>query len=213
MHKTNNFTLYRQSLKERILTTAMHDFIMNGIKAVKMDNIAMELPISKRTLYEIFANKEDLLFACINRGFAESREHMTEFDNGEHSVMDIIIEFYHLKIKEFSTTNPLFYTELHKYPKIVSYMDNLHQEEKKNTLDFFRRGITEGFFRDDVNYEIIVRIGKASMNYVMSSMMYKEFTLQEIFKNVIFVFIRSLCTQKGMDVLDNFLHELTADEK
>ena len=51
-------TLYRQELKERILTLSLRECKAKGVKAVKMDDLAKQLSISKRTLYEIYANKE-----------------------------------------------------------------------------------------------------------------------------------------------------------
>ena len=50
MRKTITPTKYRQELKERILKTAMAEFKQRGVKAVKMDDIANKLSISKRTL-------------------------------------------------------------------------------------------------------------------------------------------------------------------
>lgn len=67
MYKTNVTTEYREQLKGRILQSAMHEFRTNGIKQVKMDDIARKLGISKRTLYEIYGNKEDLLMEGIKR--------------------------------------------------------------------------------------------------------------------------------------------------
>lgn len=63
MHKNgnNNSSQYRNELKFRIIRTAMPLFKQKGIKAVRMDDIANILSISKRTLYEIYNNKEDLL--------------------------------------------------------------------------------------------------------------------------------------------------------
>ena len=54
-------TAYRQELKGRILKESIKEFKKNGIKQVKMDDIANNLSISKRTLYEIYPNKEVLL--------------------------------------------------------------------------------------------------------------------------------------------------------
>lgn len=51
MRKNNSQNSYRQELRERILATAMNEFYTKGIKAVKMDDIAKRLSISKRTLY------------------------------------------------------------------------------------------------------------------------------------------------------------------
>ena len=69
-------TSYRQTLKQKILATAMMLFSERGIKAVKMDDISNHLSISKRTLYEIYDNKEDLLFECLKNRFEESEKQL-----------------------------------------------------------------------------------------------------------------------------------------
>jgi hypothetical protein len=64
------------------------------------------------------------------------------------------------------------------------------------------RGIAEGYFLPSLNYDIVVRLGEASMNYVMNSKLYEEYPLQEIFKNFVSVLLRGYCTEKGQRVLD-----------
>lgn len=57
---------YRSDLKEKILEAATPMFYQHGIRKVKMDDIAKRLRISKRTVYEIYADKEDLFWRFCN---------------------------------------------------------------------------------------------------------------------------------------------------
>ena len=57
--------------KERIIEQAMHMFVSQGIKSVRMDDIAQQLGVSKRTLYELFGDKEGLLYLAMDRYFEE----------------------------------------------------------------------------------------------------------------------------------------------
>lgn len=59
-------TVYRENLKIKILDTSMQLFKQKGIRAVKMDDIANDMGISKRTLYEIYSNKEDCFTNVLN---------------------------------------------------------------------------------------------------------------------------------------------------
>ena len=58
--------------KERIIEQAMHMFVSQGIKSVRMDDIAQQLGVSKRTLYELFGDKEGLLYLAISKRNASS---------------------------------------------------------------------------------------------------------------------------------------------
>ena len=82
---------YRRDLKERILTVAMQAFKLRGIRNVRMDDIATTLGISKRTIYEIYSNKEELLLDGIMReDKARKRDSQLYAQDKNHTVMDII---------------------------------------------------------------------------------------------------------------------------
>lgn len=206
MHIINNSTQYHKELKERILNVAMLEFKLKGIKAVKMDDIASLLSISKRTLYEIYNNKEDLLLEGLRAEENNQTNFMHDFANDkEHSVMDILITFYHIKMEGFSHVNPLFFSELHKYKGVISFLEHRHADNDIKAQEFFERGIEEGFFRDDFNYSIISNISNFAMSHIMETQMYKYYDLQFIFKNVVFLFIRGFCTTKGIEIVDRLL--------
>ena len=97
---------YRRDLREKILATAIESFQENGIKAVKMDDIANRLSISKRTLYEIYGNKEDLLYECVCYHDKHFEKELQSRLSPKSSVMDILICFMRLHIEENSRTNP-----------------------------------------------------------------------------------------------------------
>ena len=65
MQNITELTEYKKELRGKLLTTAMEEFASRGIKAVKMDDIAAKLGISKRTMYEIYSTKEDILLEGI----------------------------------------------------------------------------------------------------------------------------------------------------
>ena len=89
---------YRQELRQRILAAAMMAFRQKGVRAVRMDDIASQLSISKRTLYEIYSNKELLLYECV-RDHDETMERiLAEQLAPDSSVMDILVSFMRLHI-------------------------------------------------------------------------------------------------------------------
>ena len=88
MYKTNTPTEYREQLRGRILETAMKEFCARGIKQVKMDDIARKLGISKRTLYEIYANKETLLFEGVKQR-EEAYDHQIKKYMAEEAVTSL----------------------------------------------------------------------------------------------------------------------------
>lgn len=205
MQEIKNISEYRHSLKKRILETAMSLFAENGIKAVKMDDISNALSISKRTLYEVYGDKEHLLFEGVREYHKQRREQMSRVAQDCTNVMDIIIKIYEMKVDEFSVTNPTFYSDLEKYPDILRYFELESRDTNTQFNDFMSRGVSEGYFRDDVNFDLIAHMFDALGKYIMSEQLYKQYTMEEIFTNLVFVSLRGFCTSEGVRVLDSVL--------
>jgi hypothetical protein len=67
-----------------------------------------------------------------------------------------------------------------------------------------KRGVAEGYFRENVNYELICTMFDLQHKIIMSNRMYNKYSMHEILDSFIFVFLRGVCTKKGIDVLDAF---------
>ena len=203
MYKGSSQTCYKMELRNRILKAAMTEFLHKGVKSVKMDDIANTLAISKRTLYEIYSNKEELLLEAVRIHEQEFNDHMLQYSlDKNHNVMDIIIEFYKKKLLSISDVSPLFLVELRKYKQVVEYLERMNAERHNNALLFFHRGVKEGFFRSDLNFDIILKTSSASANYAMETQMYKNYSITAIMHNTIFLYLRGICTTKGIKELD-----------
>lgn len=190
-------------MRNRILKAAMTEFLHKGVKSAKMDDIANTLAISKRTLYEIYSNKEELLLEAVRIHEQEFNDHMLQYSlDKNHNVMDIIIEFYKKKLLAIADVSPLFLVELRKYKQVVEYLERMNAERHNNALLFFHRGVKEGFFRSDLNFDIILKTSSASANYATETQMYKNYSITAIMHNTIFLYLRGICTTKGIKVLD-----------
>lgn len=205
-------TAYRVSLRERIIEKAMQDFSMHGIRAVKMDDLANELGISKRTLYEIFEDKETLLFEGIKVYGERKQEYMRSYAEDErHHVINIILEAYRMKVEEVRAVNPAFYLDLMKYPKLARYMKEAQQKSREGFLAFMRRGVNEGYFRPDVNYEIVPHIFDALGQYILSNSLVQQYSVEELFSNCFLIALRGFCTDKGLHTIDTLMADAKSE--
>lgn len=208
MKKINHPTEYRKELRGRILEVAMQDFIQRGIRAVKMDDIAGSLGISKRTLYEIFPNKESLLLEGIRLKQAMGEEEMAKYVTEKNpNTMDIIMKFYHMQMEELSSLPLTFITDISRYPLVTEFLRKKHKKSEENANRFFQRGVKEGYFRSDVDYELISRLGEGMTQNAIARQLYFQYEPKYIFRNIIFLFLRGFCTQKGLEYIDNTLIE------
>ena len=207
MQNTSNETVYRQQLKGRILQIATALFHQHGIKQVKMDDIANDLRISKRTLYEVYENKEDLLFEVLQQHDSVERQQLLEFDKPGTNVINIILEIYRVRTAEFITVNPLFCEDLQKYPNLLTYVRKLHNDKEAEIVAFIERGKNEGLFLENVNYGIVRELTFASEQFVMNNFLFKRYDITELSRIMIMLFVRGICTEKGIKLLDQYFAE------
>ena len=196
-------TAYKQALKGRILETAMKLFVEQGVKAVKMDDVAQALTISKRTLYELYKDKEELLYQGILQFNEKHRNSMLAFIDEAPTVMDIIIEANQRRVVKASSINPLFYEDIQKYPRVVALLEKERVGARKQFMGFMRRGVREGYFRDDVDYRLIGELYNAINTCIRTQHLLNNYTMQELFSNLMVVPLRGFCTAKGLEVIEN----------
>lgn len=201
----NNISEHRQELKLRILRTAMPLFKQRGIKAVKMDDIAAALSISKRTLYEVYDKKEDLLLAGVRHDHEELLRHIQEYALTAENEIDIVVTFFKLKFADLDNLSPLFLTELEKYDKVTAYLRSRHEEQQRESLLFVKRCIENGYFVPELNYEILQDICDSMMDASFKKALYEKYSLSDIFCNFFIVLLRGFCTEKGILLLDQYL--------
>nr|WP_255405661.1 TetR/AcrR family transcriptional regulator [Prevotella sp. tf2-5] len=188
------------SLKEKILETAMSAFARYGIRAVKMDDIASGLSISKRTLYEIYGDKESLLLACVQKGHEEKLQYMTEFANN-HNVIEVVAEAYRRKVAETNRVNFLFYLDIQQYPQVMRLLEENHASLHESFMLFLSRGVKEGYFRKEVNYELISYMFDVIGESVAKNKLFMRYPSEELLNNLMLVPFRGFCTEKGLKVL------------
>lgn len=203
MSKNVSPTEYRQQLRQRIIATATHEFESKGVKSVKMDDIATLLSVSKRTVYEIFGNKADLVLECVRHDLDITDRKIEDFAKcPRHNVIDIMLYFYELKMNRMSRIVPTYFIELEKYPQVVKLFDERRKQRQAKSSTFFANGIKQGFFLTGVNYELIEKIADLSIQEAMTRQLYLQYNLKDIFSNLIMVFMRGLCTSKGIEELE-----------
>ena len=197
---------YRKELKSRIIDYAMGEFYKRGVRAVKMDEISQGLHVSKRTVYEIFGDKEELLLAGLKIKNLEMREKLEAYScNVAHNVVDIIGYFYKLQMEVNSMVGVAFYEEIHRMPRVVEFFNQEHEREFADRVKFLKAGVEEGLFRQDIDYSLTMELLSASMSEIMHNQLYKKYSMQEMFDNYFLVIIRGFCTERGVALLNKVI--------
>lgn len=130
----------KAELRERIIMTATEAFTLKGIKCITMDDIAAALGISKRTLYEVFADKESLLKECILQKQAERDKYLQEIYEQSNNVLEVILAVFQKSIEIFHQTNKRFFEDIKKYPKVYAMMKDRSKVTRRRRCLSLSRG-------------------------------------------------------------------------
>jgi Transcriptional regulator len=193
------------NLRQRIIEQSSDLFLQQGIKSITMSDIAQNLGISKRTLYEIFPNKEELLEEVFESYMGRTEKEMKEFLTGSDNVIDTLMRIYAKQLSEMQHTNKVAMYDLRKYyPKVYEKVNCEHQRKIDHFIPLFEKGIEQGLIRDDVNVQILLWILETQFKQLMENdrFLVNEYSIREFVREIILTFTRGIATEKGIKVID-----------
>lgn len=191
--------------KDRILAYAIENFSRNGIRNVKMDDIASDLGISKRTLYQLFKDKENLLVECFKYSEKRSAKLYSELIKSTDNILELYTKWLKMRIDEIRSVNPQFFSDLNKYSRVQKYFKDVSALKSKEGLKFINMGIAQGLFRNDINYNVLLRISDIVTESIMRNELYLEYSYEDLFGSTSIMSVRGICTKKGYDLLDKYI--------
>lgn len=196
--------------RRRVIEMASAMFTEQGIRKVRMDDVATALGMSKRTLYEMFADKEELLLECVKRNQNKKREFADHVVETSNNVLEIVFRLYRNGMEELKKIHPSAYQDIKKYPKVYDFLRQRKAQKMENTRRFYEAGISQGLFRSDINIEIFQFITDTPMSRLMSdNSLMQQWPLAEVLDTVMRVNMRGICTEKGQHLLDEFFERET----
>ena len=133
----------RGATKEEIIRITQELITRNGIRAVRVDEIAQTLGISKRTLYEMFADKEDLVSACLDFMCHQQQERITAYrKRRSRSSLQRAFKLVYEYIEHLYTVESSFLSDLRHKVAYAEHFDE-HREFWRNELAAHLRGSRE----------------------------------------------------------------------
>ena len=200
-------------LKDRIINQAGDLFVKHGIKRISMDEIASKLGISKRTIYQNFEDKEDLLLQYIRQKDLMQSEYVKDLSKNEQTVVHVFLRTIEMH-KEFDFFNVRFLDDVKKYyPKA---MQELVEQQNRRIIyirQFLEEGMAQGVIRKDLNIEVVSFLLQDSNRTFIDAtrLVNKTFTNWELFFTSMINFIRGISTANGIEIVDLFLTKYYSD--
>ncbi len=195
-------------LRSQITGVALQAYMKEGIRAVTMDEVASLLGISKRTLYEVFPDKESLIISCMHQLHEEHMGVVCQIESMHDNVIDIILSFYRYTVEAFSHVNPTFFLDFRRYPSVQEAYKEGKCMRANDTIAFFKRGVEEGLLREDVNFEITQELLDYQFEFLSTqSDLFTKYSYFDVYESIFFNFLRGLATEKGLLIVERFVEE------
>jgi TetR/AcrR family transcriptional regulator, cholesterol catabolism regulator len=198
--------------KEKILKGAEELFTKYGVRSISMDDIARHLSVSKKTLYQHFVDKEDIVTMT-------SKSHLEkvskEIDHIRDTAKNAIDELAGLSLclkRNMEDLNPSLLFDLQKYHPRAWAVWIQHKNEFiwTSIVRNLRQGIEEGYFRSDLNPNIIaaVRLELVQIAFDEEVFPREKFRLPEVQMQIFDHFVYGIVTEKGRKLYQKLKDEL-----
>jgi AcrR family transcriptional regulator len=201
-------------MENRILFKARDLMLRNGVKHVTMDDIATQLGMSKKTIYQFYKDKDALVMAVVNFELEEqsSKCQRTQdtADNAVHEMFMLLEDIQQM----FKNMNPMTMNEIAKYyPEAFARIQNhkdefMHQIIKTNLI----KGIEQGVYRKEIDPEIlsIYRLETSFVPFNPQLYPFSKFDIGKVTLQIIENFIYGVMSLKGIELMEKYkLQETT----
>lgn len=195
--------------RDRILETALRLFRTYGVKSVTMFDISRDSGVSKKTVYEHFRDKEELVQETMHAILEGHVQQLRAFhDNAENAIDELIKGLQYLELAA-RTINPVMLFEIQKYyPATWQSIEAFKRDcIFVNIKENLQRGIQEGLYRKHLQLDIITRLRQLQLESPFDPMQYPaaQFELHETMYQVTAHFIMGIATLKGHKLANRYL--------
>jgi len=204
--------LEENEVKERILHQAGEMFLQFGFSRVTMEEIAVELGMSKKTLYKFFPGKEQLLKEMVTGMRCKLEDYVQElWGNKEMSFLEKLKNLMNY-IGNQSTTfrGPLAHDLQKNFPQL---WEEINESRKTHSLQKFNlllsEGTEKGVFRKDIDQQIVVLLFMNAIQGILNSDVLSQlpYTANQVFESIIKVLMEGIFTEEGREKYLSIKHE------
>jgi len=201
-----------QEIKQKILDRSDILFRKYGIKSVTMDDIAKDLGMSKKTIYQYINNKNDLLSQIMVKYLKEETETMDNIQSQTSDAIEEMVLITQHVLKKLRSFPPTTMYDLQKYYReIWTLMQNFHQKNIYNCIHKnIEKGIKKGLYQKDIDIDIITKFYVGKVLIVADEDMFplKKYDKEKLLKQYMLYHIRGIATEKGLKKLEKHIKNL-----
>lgn len=192
-----------------ILEKVRHLYIRYGIKSVTMDDVSHELGISKKTLYQHVADKNDLVFKVFDLEINDSSTKFVCCYSTNSNAIEQLFDVHKWVVSRMKEYSPVSDYDLKKYyPDIYRKLERVRKDRMfEFVVRNMQKGKEEGLYRDDLDVDIISKIHVSRIQNTFDSELLtnEEKTSLKVFYEFFVYHIRGIASEKGIRLLEEKL--------
>jgi AcrR family transcriptional regulator len=197
-------------MKERILAEAERLFWKYGVRSVTMEDIAKQLGISKKTIYQHFSDKEQILYQVIGEKMGKNQSEMACMTIDGSNPVEEMLQVLVMMQQHADHANPNLLMDIKRYYPQAFTLFKQYKEEfvLQSILENIQKGIAQGLYRDDINPTILARLRVEQIELAFNSDLFPsdKYTMHDIQHELIHHFVRGMLTERGFVVYNQFVN-------
>ena len=193
---------------EKILSGAQELFFKYGIKSITMDDIAKHLSMSKKTIYQYFKEKDEIINTLMSEKIKSDEEEFSGVHTNASNAIEEAFAVMKCLADSIGRINPVLFYELQKfYPeawkKFTQFKENY---VRKMVEDSLKRGQEQGYVRKDVSISILSRLRMEEIELGFNSHVFPndKFNILDVQLAMTEHFLYGICTLKGHKLVNKY---------
>jgi AcrR family transcriptional regulator len=194
--------------RREILERAKELFMQYGIKSITMDDVAREMGISKKTLYQHVNNKTDLIERIIHQHIHEEKECLSKIPAEAKDAIEQVLMIARYVVQILRSMKPTTMFDLKKYYRECwNMMEEFQQEYMYEMIHAnLEQGVKEGLYRDNLDPDIIAKLYVRKTMLLTDEKMFpmREYDRDKLFTEFIQYHLRGIVSEEGMQKLKTY---------
>jgi AcrR family transcriptional regulator len=195
-------------MRGRILQAAAELFFSYGIRSITMDDIARHLSISKKTIYQFFEDKDQIVHMLCRLDCDQNLHMMRQISENSKDAIDEIMQSMEFLATVLSRLNPNLIYDLQKFhPAAWSEFQNFREQNLRGGVEKnLRRGIRQKFYRPEINLRILSQLRIEEVVLGMNPIIYPpaQYNLREVELELLEHFLYGILTLEGLKALNQY---------
>jgi AcrR family transcriptional regulator len=202
----------KEELGKRIAETGFALFRQYGVRAITLDEIALQLGISKKTIYEHFTGKDELVTEILRQRINHIQQLFRDLTAQSKDAIEANLLMIQFLDGLFRNMNPVVVVDLQKYhPEAFQiYQDHMYGFVIDAMRRNLARGISEGLYREDIDQEIMARLRVESSNMCFKPGIFPKdhFEMSRVQRQLLEHFLFGIATEKGYGMIMEYRKNL-----